>query len=171
MTEISKFDVELEYVSKQLGVSVAFNDTCHSSVKRNMYFVCTGYLIAVTIDNAFVGESSCMLDLHKVCEKTGFNTIIVATLIGIHGFFLHIGIVGLLMLIQHLMLEIKCRIEKLQECLLLLTRNGVSATGVNSFISVSKYFDVGNTLKVTGSNYFENNNDITDILFLAQEKS
>ena len=123
MEEISNIDVRIQEIARELRTITISKHEYSISDKKLTIFVCFGFLISVTVDQSFMGEASCMMDLYKVCEVTTFDSFKTAMLLGINTFLIQIGVVGFLMLLQYMMLEMIGRVEKIQICLLALEIN------------------------------------------------
>ena len=120
---IFKTDLKLQALENEISISSTLKHDNTKNDKTVMIFVCLGFIVAISIDTAFMGEASCMMDIHRVCKSLHFDTVIESALfMGIATTMSQIGMVGLLMLIQYLMIVIKCRVEKIQECLLAITK-------------------------------------------------
>ena len=117
MSGIYKVDLKIQALAKELNLNQSFDQGC---VKNQMLMslVCAGYVTALAIDNAFMGEASCGMDVREICQKTILDTPLKSALyMGSISVISQIGVGGFIMLLQNLMLEIKCRVEKIQECL------------------------------------------------------
>ena len=102
-----------------------------------MTLVCFGYVIALAIDNAFMGEASCEMDLHKMCRKSIIDTPWKSALfMGSISVISQIGVGGFIMLLQNLLLEIKYRVEKIQECLIEVIDGEERRSEDNSFYPI-----------------------------------
>ena len=140
---LSNIDVQMQKMIKETKETPALKHSYVRSEKKSIYFACFGYFITLIMDMYFTGEVSCLADIHGVCKNTGFDGLKTAVLMGVYAFLHQIGVVGFLILIQHLMLDIKVRIEKVQECLLALTNYVEHDSG-----SIGNIFVRGNSLKV-----------------------
>ena len=114
-----------------------------------MSLVCFGYVVSIAIDTAFMGEASCMMDLHSVCKNSIFNTQIKAALfMGSTAILSQIGVGVFIMLLQNILLEIKSRVEKIQECLEKVT-NPLPSVTPDDFSSIEYSFAPGNANEVS----------------------
>ena len=139
----------MQELTKEIRISSKLKHDYIKWDKAVMFFVCVGFIIAVTIDNAFMGEASCMMDIHKVCRSLNFNTVLESALyMGLVTGVSMIGMVGFLMLIQYLILEIKCRVEKIQECLLSITNKEESRDEIKALPTNQNEVALGNVSKV-----------------------
>ena len=149
LDEICQTDLKLQEIGKEIGFSSTLK---HDYIKRDkvvMFFVCLGFIIAISIDAAFMGEASCMMDIHRVCKSLHVNTVLESALfMGLATSMSQIGMAGLLMLIQYLMLEIKCRVKKIQECLLAITKKEETIEEVGTLPTIVDSFSLEKSLKV-----------------------
>ena len=149
MNDIFKTDLKLKALENETGVSSTLK---HNYIKRDktvMFFVCFGFIVAISIDTAFMGEASCMMDINGVCKSLHVDTVIESALfMGLATSMSQIGMGGLLILIQYLMLEIMCRVEKVQECLLALTTKEEKREEVSSLPTIVDGFSLQNRSKV-----------------------
>ena len=115
---VYKVDLTIHELLRELNLSREFKQGDVKSAQILMSLVCFGYVVSIAIDTAFMGEASCMMDLHNVCKNSIFNTQIKAALfMGSTAVLSQIGVGVFIMLLQNILLEIKSRVEKIQECL------------------------------------------------------
>ena len=123
MEEVYRVDEKITNLEHDVGVNTTvLSRTCIKSYQRIILFALIGLIIVITIDQAFIGEASCMMDIHQVCKRTNFDSLKVALLFGGFAFFSQLGVAGFLILILYFMMEIKYRVKKVQEILWMLTQ-------------------------------------------------
>ena len=123
MEEVHRVDEKITNLEHEVGVNTTvLSRTCIKSDQRIILFALIGLIIVITIDQAFIGEASCMMDIHQVCKRTNFDSLKVALLFGGFAFFSQLGVAGFLILILYFMMEIKYRVKKVQEILWILTQ-------------------------------------------------
>ena len=123
MEEVHRVDDKITSLEHGVGVNTTvLSRTCIKSDQRIILFALIGLIIVITIDQAFIGEASCMMDIHQVCKRTNFDSLKVALLFGGFAFFSQLGVAGFLILILYFMMEIKYRVKKVQEILWMLTQ-------------------------------------------------
>ena len=123
MEEVYRVDEKITNLEHDVGVNTTvLSRTCIKSDQRIILFALIGLIIVITIDQAFIGEASCMMDIHQVCKRTNFDSLKVALLFGGFAFFSQLGVAGFLILILYFMMEIKYRVRKVQEILWILTQ-------------------------------------------------
>ena len=123
MEEVHRVDEKITNLEHDVGVNTTvLSRTCIKSGQRVILFSLIGFIIVITIDQAFIGEASCMMDIHHVCQRTNFDSLKVALLFGGFAFFSQLGVAGFLILILYFMMEIKYRVRKVQEILWILTQ-------------------------------------------------
>ena len=123
MEEVHRVDAKIANLEHDVGVNTTvLSRDCIKSDKRIVLFALIGLIIVITVDQAFIGEASCMMDIHQVCKRTNFDSLKVALLFGGFAFFSQLGVAGFLILILYFMMEIKYRVKKVQEILWMLTQ-------------------------------------------------
>ena len=123
MEEVHRVDAKIANLEHDVGVNTTvLSRDCIKSDKRAILFALIGLIIVITVDQAFIGEASCMMDIHQVCKRTNVDSLKVALLFGGFAFFSQLGVAGFLILILYFMMEIKYRVKKVQEILWLLTQ-------------------------------------------------
>ena len=123
MEEVHRVDAKIANLEHDVGVNTTvLSRTCIKSDQRVILFALIGLIIVITVDQAFIGEASCMMDIHQVCKRTSFDSLKVALLFGGFAFFSQLGVAGFLILILYFMMEIKYRVKKVQEILWMLTQ-------------------------------------------------
>ena len=123
MEEVYRVDEKITNLEHDVGVNTTvLSRTCIKSDQRVILFALIGLIIVITVDQSFVGEASCMMDIHQVCKRTNFDSLKVALLFGGFAFFSQLGVAGFLILILYFMMEIKYRVKKVQEILWILTQ-------------------------------------------------
>ena len=123
MEEVYRVDEKITNLEHDVGVNTTvLSRTCIKSDQRIILLAFIGLMIVITIDQAFIGEASCMMDIHQVCKRTNFDSLKVALLFGGFAFFSQLGVAGFLILILYFMMEIKYRVKKVQEILWTLTQ-------------------------------------------------
>ena len=123
MEEVHRVDAKIANLEHDVGVNTTvLSRDCIKSDKRVILFALIGLIIVITVDQAFIGEASCMMDIHQVCKRTNVDSLKVALLFGGFAFFSQLGVAGFLILILYFMMEIKYRVKKVQEILWLLTQ-------------------------------------------------
>ena len=123
MEEVHRVDDKITSLEHGVGVNTTvLSRTCIKSDQRVILFALIGLIIVITVDQAFIGEASCMMDIHQVCKRTSFDSLKVALLFGGFAFFSQLGVAGFLILILYFMMEIKYRVKKVQEILWILTQ-------------------------------------------------
>ena len=149
---VCKVDLTIHELLKELNLSGEFKQGDVKSAQILMSLVCFGYVVSIAIDTAFMGEASCMMDLHNVCKNSIFNTQIKAALfMGSTAVLSQIGVGVFIMLLQNILLEIKSRVEKIQECLEKITNPTPSITR-DDLCPIEHSFAPGNANEVS---YYE----------------
>ena len=146
---VYKVDLKIHEISRELNLTVGFKQRGVKSGQRVMFLVCFGYVAALAIDNAFMGEASCMMDIHKVCYHTIFNTQLKAALfMGLISVISQIGVGAFIMLLQNILLEFKSRVEKIQECMVEATTFVEPTTEDNELYPFERVIESGNLSQV-----------------------
>ena len=146
---VYKVDLKIHEITRELDLTVGFKQGGVKSGQRVMFLVCFGYVAALAIDNAFMGEASCMMDLHKVCKNTIFNTRLKAALfMGSISVISQIGVGAFIMLLQNILLEFKSRVEKIQECMVETTNFEEPRTEENDLYPFERAIASGNVNQV-----------------------
>ena len=146
---VYKVDLKIHEITRELNLAVGFQQGGVKSGQRVMLLVCFGYVAALAIDNAFMGEASCMMDLHKVCYHTIFNTQLKAALfMGSISVISQIGVGAFIMLLQNILLEFKSRVEKIQECMVEATNIEQPRTEENDLYPFEHIIESGNVNQV-----------------------
>ena len=146
---VYKVDLKIHEIATELNLTVGFKQEGVKSGQRVMFLVCFGYVAALAIDNAFMGEASCMMDIHKVCRNTIFNTQLKAALfMGSISVISQIGVGAFIMLLQNILLEFKSRVEKIQECMVEATSFEESRTEENDLYPPECVIESGNVNQV-----------------------
>ena len=104
--------------------------------------------MAITIDMSFMGETSCMVDMRRICGKLGFNSYEAAIFLGTLTFLFTTCMVGLLMMTAQFILEIKVRVEKIQECLQATLSRQEQVSDIGTLPVYDEAFFIDNEQKV-----------------------
>mgnify|MGYP001252415697 FL=1 len=79
MEEVHRVDAKIANLEHDVGVNTTvLSRDCIKSDKRVILFALIGFIIVITIDQAFIGEASCMMDIHRVCQRTNFDSLKVS---------------------------------------------------------------------------------------------
>ena len=141
-------DRKIQELAKEVGVGTLLGRRSMKFDQTFLYLTMVGFVAIISIDMSFMGEASCMMDLHRVCERTGFESFEVAVLVGTVSFLLYTFLAGLLILIVRLNLEIRCRVEKIQDCLETVVGQQEQILDVSTLKSYSNDFMSNDPLKV-----------------------
>ena len=146
---VYKVDLKIHEITRELDLTVGFKQGGVKSGQRVMFLVCFGYVAALAIDNSFMGEASCMMDIHKVCRNTIFNTQLKAALfMGSISVISQIGVGAFIMLLQNILLEFKSRVEKIQDCMVAATSFEELRTEENDLYPFERAIASGNVNQV-----------------------